>query len=107
MSLIQISILLFIFVVVAKTAMKLKRGDITFSFFVLWLLFWLAVATITLRTEILDWLAIKVGVGRGADLVVYLALLTLFYLLFKVSVAIGRIEKRISEIVRHRAKHDQ
>jgi hypothetical protein len=105
MSIIQIVIWAFVLFVVVKLVKKLRNRDLSLPLFCLWLAFWLGVALITWKTAVLDWLALKVGVGRGADLVIYVALLVLFYLLFRIFVRLNRIEKRISEIVRHNAKN--
>ena len=45
-------------------------------------------------------LADILGVGRGADLVVYLAIMALFYLQFKLFVKIESVEQEISTLVR-------
>ncbi|MFZ5390886.1 MAG: DUF2304 family protein, partial [Patescibacteria group bacterium] len=42
--------------------------------------------------------------GRGSDLVVYLAVLILFYLVFKMVVRLEKIEQQLTMIVRSLAK---
>lgn len=106
LSIIQIVIFLFVLVVVFKLIKRLRTKDISMPIFLLWLLFWIGAAAITWKTVILDRLADLVGVGRGADLVIYCSLLILFYLIFRIFVRLDKIEKRISEIVRRAAKND-
>ena len=48
-----------------------------------------------------DVIAQLVGVSRGADLLVYLSILVLFFLAFKILVRLEKIEKDITKIVRH------
>src|SRR3989339_97831 len=103
MSLIQIIILVFTAFVIVKLAKRLHGRELTVPIFSLWLVFWLGVALITWKTSILDRLAAFVGGGRGADLVIYIALLLLFYMLFRIFVKLDQLERRISEIVRHSA----
>jgi hypothetical protein len=44
-------------------------------------------------------LANFLGIGRGADLVFYLGLLALFFLIFHLYVRLEKIEKNITKIV--------
>ncbi len=66
----------------------------------LWSLLWIAGAVLVLWPGVSSRLAAAVGVGRGVDLVVYIAILAIFYLLFRIIVRIERIEHSITDIVR-------
>jgi hypothetical protein len=46
-------------------------------------------------------------VGRGVDLVIYISVLILFYLIFRTLVRLDKIEKDITKIVREVALKDQ
>jgi hypothetical protein len=50
-----------------------------------------------------SYLANFLGIGRGADLIVYLSVVVIFYLLFKIFVRINKIEKEITKVVREDA----
>ncbi|MBI5254790.1 DUF2304 domain-containing protein [Candidatus Falkowbacteria bacterium] len=106
MSIIQLIIFLFVLIVIVKLIKRLRTRDISLPIFLLWLLFWIGAAAITWKTVILDRLADLVGVGRGADLVIYCSLLVLFYLIFRIFVRLDKQEKQISEIVRSIAKNN-
>ncbi len=56
--------------------------------------------------QVASWLAIALGVGRGADAIVYVALLALFYILFRIFTRIERIERNITSMVREIALRD-
>jgi hypothetical protein len=45
-------------------------------------------------------LAHLLGIGRGVDLIVYLSLLISFYLIFRLYVALARLEQAITALVR-------
>ena len=47
-----------------------------------------------------DALARVVGVGRGADVVIYLSLIAIFYLIFRLYVKIEQVEGEITRLVR-------
>ncbi|MBI2551629.1 DUF2304 domain-containing protein, partial [Candidatus Uhrbacteria bacterium] len=44
-----------------------------------------------------------VGVGRGADLAIYVGMLVLFFLVFKLFVKIEEVEREITKVVRKEA----
>jgi hypothetical protein len=44
-----------------------------------------------------------VGVGRGADVVVYLAVILLFYVIFRIYLRLDRMERDITVLVRRLA----
>ena len=65
-----------------------------------WLLFWLAVGFVAILPQTADMVARVVGVGRGADLVIYASLLVLFYLIFRVYMKIEQVEREVTGLVR-------
>jgi len=70
---------------------------------VLWTVLWLAAAIVVWRPETASVVAHLVGVGRGADLVVYLSIVLLLVLVFQLYAAHERMEKNITELVRREA----
>lgn len=82
-----------------------KRGQkINMNEFLLWLIFWgLAAASIVLIRHIDDFVA-RIGFSsRGIDVLLYLAVVILFYLVFKYRLKLAKIEKEITQIIRDRA----
>lgn len=65
-----------------------------------WTVLWLAAAAVIYRPELASLLAEALGVGRGADAVVYLAVIALFYLVFRIFVRLERMERDITDVVR-------
>ncbi|MBP9762287.1 DUF2304 domain-containing protein [Patescibacteria group bacterium] len=68
-----------------------------------WTILWVGAAVIVLLPGITSLFANQVGIGRGADLVVYVSVFVLFLLVFHLHVVHDRIEKSITEFVRHDA----
>jgi len=98
--LIQIFILLFIIYAVIKVALRYKDKIISLQEFVLWTIFWFMVGFVVILPETTSLVANLVGVGRGVDLVIYLSILILFYLVFRVLVRLDKIDKDVTKIVR-------
>ncbi|HVM90336.1 MAG TPA: DUF2304 domain-containing protein [Verrucomicrobiae bacterium] len=53
-----------------------------------------------------SWIANFVGIGRGADLVVYLAIVLLFVLVLQLHVSHVRLERQLTKLVREDALKD-
>ena len=68
-----------------------------------WILFWVGSAIIVLRPEITSRIAQLVGVGRGADLVIYSAILFLTAIVFTLLFWVDSIEESVTKIFRHMA----
>jgi len=103
MSLIQIIILVIVLTVWWRLYARLKSDELTLREFVEWFLLWLAAAVVVLVPDTASYLAFQVGVGRGSDLVTYLALLLVFYLIFKLFLRLEKFERQLTAIVRELA----
>lgn len=100
---IKVLIILFIFFVLYRTFLRFKQKDITGRELSIWTVFWLLVAGATLAPQQTDVVAQAVGVGRGADLLVYISIIALFFVVFKIIVKLEKIDKDITEVVRNTA----
>ncbi|MFA6322221.1 MAG: DUF2304 domain-containing protein [Candidatus Buchananbacteria bacterium] len=100
---IQILIIAFILFVVWRTALRYQKKDITNREFWLWLIFWLLVGAATLVPKKTDLVAQYIGVQRGADLLVYISIITLFFIVFKIIVKLEKIDREITKVIRQRA----
>jgi len=103
MSPIQIIVLALIALIILKTFKKYKKESITIREFFLWTIFWLIVACLWIFPDATQTLANWVGIGRGVDLVIYLAILILFFGLFYVIIRLERLERDVTKIVRRMA----
>ncbi|MBN1585410.1 DUF2304 domain-containing protein [Candidatus Uhrbacteria bacterium] len=64
-----------------------------------WSGLWVLGLALTLFPELASRVATAVGVGRGVDFIVYLAVLLAFYLIFRIFVRLERIEGNITSLV--------
>jgi len=100
---IKIIIILFIVFTSWRTILRFKKRDITSRELVIWLIFWALVAVATLIPKETDIIAQWLGVGRGADLLVYLSIIVLFFVVFKIIVKLEKIDRDMTKIVRSTA----
>lgn len=101
--LIKYIIIFFALFVVYKAGLRFKSRDISRREYALWVFFWIIVIIATLVPKNLDKIAQFVGVERGADLAIYLSIIVIFYLIFKILVHLDKIDREITKIVRNMA----
>ncbi|MBI2485302.1 DUF2304 domain-containing protein [Candidatus Uhrbacteria bacterium] len=97
---IQVAILLFCLFAIVRALGQVRRGQLSLVRAAGWVLFWLAVGLVALLPQTTQWFANRLGVGRGADLVIYVSLAALFYLVFRLFVKLERVEQDMSQLVR-------
>jgi hypothetical protein len=83
---------------ISRTAARFRSGSLTRRSFLAWTLFWLGAGAIAVQPETANRLADLLGVGRGADVVVYLALVTTFYLLFRGFARLEELDRKITKL---------
>lgn len=103
MTIIQILLVAFVTFALLGTVSRFRHGNLTSAQLILWTILWMTVGVVAVRPETTSILARYVGVGRGADLIVYLALLGLFYLQFRMFAKLETLEREITKIVRKEA----
>ncbi len=100
---IKIVIIIFVLVVLWRTFWRFRRNDITLRELIIWSVFWLLVAVVALVPKATDVVARFVGVERGADLLVYLSIMVLFFAVFKIIVKLEKIDRDVTVVVRKMA----
>ncbi|NCP17162.1 DUF2304 domain-containing protein [Candidatus Kuenenbacteria bacterium CG_4_9_14_3_um_filter_39_14] len=103
MNLIQILAIFFVLFAVSRVALKFQRRELKIAEFLMWLVFWLAVGVAFITPESLTKIANILGIGRGADLVLYLAVVVVFYLMFRIFIRLEKMERDITKVVRKNA----
>ena len=98
---IQIVIILFTLFVISRAFLRYKEKNISLIEFILWALLWIGIIIAALLPQTTTFLAKILGVGRGVDAVLYLAIIVLFYGLFRLYIKQEHIEHEITKIVRH------
>lgn len=100
---IQVILLGAVAFIIWKTFQKYRRRMITMREFFLWTIFWGCAGLLVVFPNATQRVANIVGIGRGVDLIIYLAFLILFSALFYLLVKVEGIERAITKIVRKMA----
>ena len=98
---------IFIVIVLTKVWLSYRERTIGVSAALLWSLMWLGVAVVVWQPEVANRLADFFGIGRGADLVVYVAIMSLAYISFRIFVRLDKLNRIITKLVRDIALHDK
>jgi small membrane protein len=107
MKLIQVLFLPFVLFALVKMIYTYKQGGMQHVKFLFWSLVWIGTALIITFPDSTSLLAHQLGIGRGADLIMYVALMLAFYLIFRIQLTLDRLEQEITEIVRSMALERQ
>lgn len=97
---IQFILVILIILAVLRLLYQLKNKNIGFNQFFTWLIIWLVAIVIISQPKITTYLATIVGIGRGVDLAIYVSIIVIFYLMFRLLLRLEKIEKDITKIVR-------
>ena len=85
-----------IFTVWQKKQKTLLGNKATFF----WIVFWLALTLVVFWPNSTQILADYIGIGRGVDLVIYVSIACIFYLIFKMNLKIEGLKRDLTEVVR-------
>ncbi len=99
----QILFLIFSTFAIGNVVLRRREGALGPKGMIFWILFWLAADVAMVWPNSTTVIANRLGIGRGADLVVYVALAALFFLLFKLHIKIESVGRDVTRVVRRDA----
>jgi hypothetical protein len=100
MTLIQIVLTTCIVIIAAYMYLRLRN---TMLDLLLILLFLVTGIVFVIFNEITDKMAHFLGISRGADMIFYLGILFLFFLILKLYSRLRRVEEKFTELVRNKS----
>lgn len=96
----QIILIIFLLFAVSRVLMQLRQRNLTFASFLFWTLVFFSAIVGVLNPEITSSIAYFLGIGRGADAVIYFSIVILFYLIFRITIVIEEMRYEITNIIR-------
>lgn len=96
----NILVSLFVLFAVSRVWLRYRDGAIGVLGTIVWTTLWLGVIGFVWWPKITDMLAQKIGIGRGADALVYFSVVALFYGIFRLYVKMEFMEREITSLVR-------
>lgn len=97
---IQIVALLFVAFALSRTVLRWKDKLIGNRELIFWTIIWMGVLFVAFLPQLTSSFSLFFGIGRGVDLVVYLSIVLLFYLTFRIYVQIDNLERKMTTLVR-------
>jgi hypothetical protein len=100
----QILALIIILFFLSRIVWQKKKKQINNNEFIFWLFFWIIAGFAIINIKMIDRLVAQLGFsGSGIEILFYLAIIILIYLVFKIRIRQAKIEKNITDIVRNMA----
>lgn len=96
----QIFLVIFILFASSRVLLRFKEGQLHLGSLLFWLLIWLAAFLALILPNQTTKLAQLLGIGRGVDVVIYISLAILFYLVFRLHILVENQNTRISQLIR-------
>lgn len=106
MLIIQIVLILFFILAIISTIFRFRSGQVSRGRLLILCLFWLLAVVVVIIPNSTNYLAGLVGIGRGADLIIYLSLALLFFINFNFFVKLEKANREITELTRALALKD-
>lgn len=99
-TIIQILMIIFASFAWSRAALRLKDKSISIGGFVFWSLIWLFVIVFAALPAAFGWISTFFGIGRPTDLAIYISIILLFYLMFRLYVRLDRQNQEMTKLVR-------
>lgn len=103
---IQILGVLFATFALLNVYLSYRKNAITTYSFVLWSFVWCATLVVALYPNILRFVSNIFQIGRSIDALIYISIVVLFYLIFKVFVRLDDMNREMTKLVRLIALQD-
>lgn len=103
----QLFLLFLVVLVISLVVLRYRQRKIGTLGFLLWLVLWITAAVVIMFPDSTMVVARLSGIGRGTDLVLYLSVILILYLLFKVYVRLEQVDREITQIIRAFALREQ
>ena len=97
---IQIIAIIFALFALSRATLRLKDKSINNLQFMFWGLIWTIVIVVAFIPNITSSISQIFGIGRGMDLVVYVSIALLFYLMFRLYIKMDKLDRNITKVVR-------
>lgn len=97
---IQIILFIFLFFAISRVVLRFRDGSLALGAFLFWVGIFMMAGFAVAEPSFTSFFAQKIGIQRGTDLVVYLSLSLLFYLVFRTNILIENLKEEITRLTR-------
>lgn len=100
LSLIRIFATLFALFAWSRAFLRYKDRKISNNEFIFWSIIWLGVVIVAFIPGISSFISEAIGIKRPIDVFVYVSIILLFYLVFRIYVRLDQLNSEITKLVR-------
>jgi len=100
MEIFQIIVIVFALFAISRVFLNIKSKNLHGIEALFWIVLWILVILSTLFPTYLSILSKLLGIERGIDAVVYVSLIVICYLIFRVYMKLENTNKKITKIIR-------
>lgn len=97
---VQVFLILFLLFAVSRVILRFRDRKLHPGEFIFWFLLFLIAIIGVVFPDVTTKVANLLGIGRGSDLIIYASVATLFYLVFRLYIAVEDVRHEITELVR-------
>lgn len=97
---IQIIISIVALLVIINAVAKLRQKTFTLAMFIIWSSLWFAMGVVVWYPNISNIVARFLRVGRGTDAILYISLIVIFYLIFRISARLEKLHQDVTKLTR-------
>jgi hypothetical protein len=101
--LIKIFIIIIILFTISRAFLRFKDRKLGWQGLLFWISLWILAVVFAFAPHGVSYMADLVGIKRGTDFVVYLSIILLFYMIFRIYVKFEGMEQNITKLTRESA----
>jgi len=98
MTLLKILTVAFIIFAASRAYLRFKGKSLSIYALIFWIIIWLATLIFVFDPQISDAIATLFGLQRGTDTIFFLAMVLLFYLIFRLYIKLDIIDKDLTRL---------
>ncbi|OGH91344.1 MAG: hypothetical protein A2479_03140 [Candidatus Magasanikbacteria bacterium RIFOXYC2_FULL_39_8] len=103
LSVFQVVFILFALFAIVSVVNKRRESSLGPKGMLFWILFWVGASIVVMWPESVQIIARRFGIGRGVDFVIYIALVIIFFILFRLHVKFEELKRDLTKVVRDKA----
>lgn len=93
----------FILFAISRAVLRFIDGSLSMRGLIFWFLLWIGAGVVIIFPVFTGELATYLGIQRGTDAVVYIAIIVLYYLIFRIYISLNTMQQEITELIRRLA----
>jgi hypothetical protein len=102
-TILQVIMIIFALFAWSRAFLRIRDKEISVREFLFWSTIWVTTITVAVYPDVMWAITDLLGIGRAVDVLIYVSILLLFYLMFRVYVNTEKQSQQITKLVRELA----